>query len=248
MGITQKNKQKINGKFGKLLMNVCRKLREKPINIDDLEIFLKGFFPEGCIPEFSSISDIFKIITDHKLWDYWNYYPLDQLVEVFAADDEEIISWLESYKQDLNSYKETTKLIDYIAVKEQQPVRYDWHYYRKLKLNMKFTNHTLNYIDELWKEFAELCDLPPRVALLESICPGCVSIVWLIPSHLALKILSAAPHSDDFYHKHEITRVEFDGKCLYQEEKVPTLHWKNGVLLCKESINPFFTWSLARSI
>ena len=168
------------------------------------------------------------------MWDYWNYYPLDQLVEVFAADDEEIMSWLESYKQDLNSYKEATKLIDYIAVKEQpeQPARYDWHCYQKLKLNMKFTSHTLNYIDELWKEFAGLHDLPPHVALLESICEGCVSVVWLIPSHLAPKILSAAPHSDDFYHKHEITRVEFDGKCLYQEEKhqeVHTVHWKNSV-------------------
>ena len=217
MEITRKNKQKIYGKFAKLLMKVCRKLREMPINIDDLEIFLKGFFPEESIPEFSNISDIFKIITDHKLWNYWNYFPLKELVEVFAADDKEIMSWLESYKQDLNSYKETTKLIDYITVKEQQPARYDWHYYRKLKLNMKFTSHTLNYIDELWEEFAELCDLPPHVALLDSICEGCVSIVWLIPSHLAPQIRNTTPLTD-FYHKHEITRVELGGECIYQEE------------------------------
>ena len=244
MEIARKNRQNIDGKFGQLLIKVCQKLRKKSINIDDLEIFLKGIFPEGCIPEFSNITDVFKIITGHKLWDSWNYYPLKKLVEVFAADDEEIMSWLESYKQDLNSYKETTKLIDYIAVKEQQPARYDWHYYRKLKLHMpKFTNHTLKYIDELLEEFAELCDLPPRVVLVDRIYEGCVSIVWLIPSHLASKIFSAAPHSVNFFCKHEITKVEFDGECIYQEEEkhqeVPTLHWQNRILLHKESVSLF---------
>ena len=140
--------------------------------------------------------------------------------------------WIETYKQDLKSYKVTTKLIDYIAsvdsdsseeaLSEVQPSRDDQQYYQKLsfKLKMKITNQTLMYIDNLWKEFAELYGLPPYVAVLDCVRKGCISIVWLIPSYLAPKIHSAEPHSSDFYHKYEIIRVELDGKCIYQEEKV----------------------------
>ena len=49
-----------------------------------------------------------------------------------------------------------------------------------------------------------------------SFIEGCVSIVLLIPSHLAL---SATPLSADFYRKHEITRVELGEECIYQEEE-----------------------------
>ena len=237
VGAARKNKQKIDGKFAKLLMNVCRKLREKPIDIDDLEIFLKGLFPEGCIPKCSNISDIFKAISDNKLWDYWNYGPLEELVKGVAADDQEVASWIATYRRDLKSYKDATKLIHCIASADsvsivdespsgeeqvERPARYNQQYYKALsiKLKIKLTDHSLNYIDDLWNECADLYGLPPYVALLDCIHKGSVSIVWLIPSHLAPKILSAAPHRSDFYHKHEITRVELDGKCIYQEEEV----------------------------
>ena len=225
MGITRKNKQKIHGKFAKLLMNVCRKLREKPIDMDDLELFLKGLFPEGCIPKCSNISEIFKAISDNKLWDYWNYGPLEELLKGVAASDQEIASWITTYKQDLKSYKETTKLIDFAhsvsIIVDERPARYDQQYYKRLsfKLKMKFTDHSLSYIDDLWNECADLYGLPSYMALLDSLHKGCVSIVWLIPSHLAPQIFSVAPHNGVFYHKHEITRVEFDGKSLYQERK-----------------------------
>ena len=85
---------------------------------------------------------------------------------------------------------------------------------------MKFPDRPLIYIDDLWIECTEHFDLPPHVALFDGLRKGCISIVWLIPFHLAPKIFSAAPHSGYFYHKHEIIRVELDGKCIYQEEKV----------------------------
>ena len=210
-------------------MNVCKKLDVKTISIKNLQLFLTSYLHlEECILKSSSVHEMFEAVTRHKLWDYWNYYPLEKIVQEFAADDQEIALWIEKYKQDLKSYKLTTKLIHYIAavdsdsseeaLSEEQLTKY----YQKLsfKLKMKFTNQTLMYIDNLWNEFAELYGLPPYVALLDCVRKGCISIVWLIPSYLAPQIHSAAPHSDDFYHKHEIIRVELDGKCIYQEEKV----------------------------
>jgi len=86
-----------------------------------------------------------------------------------VGDDQELKSWIEAYKKDLTSYKATTKVVDYIAVvdsdpsgedssseeqvEEQEPAKYDRRYYRKLsiKLETKFTSHTLEYLDDLWK-------------------------------------------------------------------------------------------------
>ena len=53
-----------------------------------------------------------------KLWDFWNYLPLKKFVEKFAADDAEIPLLFEAYKQDLKTYKVTTRLIDCISIAE----------------------------------------------------------------------------------------------------------------------------------
>ena len=128
---------------------------------------------------------------------------------------------MEDYRQHLESYKVAERLIDHIDAfsltpEEDQAARYDQQYYKTF--SMRFNEPSLKYIDDLWNEFATLYSLPPHVALLDHVHNGCVSIVWLLPSHLASQILDATPLSaGDFYQKHNITRVEFDGTCVYQE-------------------------------
>ena len=228
-GIKQRNKKKIVGKFSKLLNKVRRKVKEKPIN-EDLRFLINAFFLKEYISKSSDVNETFDTVNHYKLWDYWNYEAVANIVEEFAADDPELPSMMEAYKQDLESYKVTEKLIDHIAAFSLTPeeeeelkhaARYDQQYYKTLsmKLQMRFTDHSLKYIDELWNEFAALYSLPPHVALLDHICKGCVSVVWHVPSHLAPQILDATPFSGDFYHKHDINRVEFDGTCIYQESQ-----------------------------
>ena len=116
VGIAQRNKQTIDAKFATLLIKICRKLEGRQINLKDLHTFLTSYFSPGhCIPHSADIHEIFEAISSNKLWDYWNYLPLKKIVEGFAADDEEIASWIEAYKQDLKSYKVTTKLFECIA-------------------------------------------------------------------------------------------------------------------------------------
>lgn len=219
-------------------MKSCKKFREKQINIKDFYWFLKNLFPPGdFIHKSSSIDDIFSVMSQNKLWDYWNYSLLQDIVQQFVGDDQEVMSWIETYKTDLLHYKATTKLVDYIdsdpsgddlsseegrtEEPEQQPLKYDRRHFHVLsfKREAKFTTHTLQYLDDLWKEFAELYNLSPLVTLLEHVHTG--SIVWLIKPHLADQILRKAPppHSVDFYCKHQITRVEFDEVCIYPNAK-----------------------------
>ena len=240
VAIARQSRQKIHSKFGVLLKDSCKKLREKQIDTKDFCRFLEGLFPPGdWIPESSSIDEIFKEISRNKLWDYWNYSPLQEIVQEFMGDDQEMEAKIETYKEHLASYKATTKLVDYIdsvdskpngidtpvedpeEEPEQQPAKYDRQYYRKLsiKLHTSFTNHTLKYLDDLWKEFANLYNLPPLATLLDCVCKNSVIIVWLIPTRLSLQIFRAAPCSVDFFHKYQITRVELDGVCIYPEAK-----------------------------
>ena len=198
-------------------------------------MFLGTFSPGKCIPHSGDIHEIFEALSRNKLWDSWNYLPIKKVVEEFAADDKELASLIEAYKQDLKSYKATTKLIDHIAAAESdstvdeseeeehdKPARYDKRFYRtlSLKLKTKFTDQTMEYIDKLWKEIADLYVLPRYVILLDSVRKGCVSIVWRIPCHIAPKILNAPPPSEEVYRKYEIMRVEYGGEGIYQEGKV----------------------------
>jgi len=154
-----------------------------------------------------------------------------------VSDDQELMEQIEAYKKDLASYKASTKLVHYIEAvnsshsgvdllleeeeQGQQPAKYDSRYYRKLSfiLETKFTSHTLEYLDDLWKEFSGLYNLPPLVTLLDCVLENSIAIIWLIPSCLDSQILKATPCSVDFYLKHHITRVEFDGVCIYQETR-----------------------------
>ena len=231
IGIGKINKQKIEVKFASLLTNVRKKLREKQINPEELSFLANSIFLREYIPKSSSVNEIFEAMNRHRLWDYWNYNLLEEFILHFATDDSEAKAMMESYRRDLVSYKVTEKIVDHIDSFNEttgqegqlkQLARYDQQCYHKLslKIKMNFTDHSLKYIDDLWNRFANLYSLPPHAALLDHIQKGCISIVWLIPPHLAPQIFYAAPPlRGDFYHKHEITRVKLNGKCIYDEEE-----------------------------
>ena len=216
MEIAQKNKQTIDAKFATLLTDICSKLQGKEIDMRQLQLYLKRSYPEECLLNFS---DVYEIFDYDKLWDYWNYLPLKKFVEKFAADDEEIASWIDAYKRDLKSYKVSTKLIG----PDEKHEKSGREYYQEISVKLGDTtvaDCSLEYIDDLWNEIVTIYDLPPDVAILHSIHKGCILIVWRIPSRIGPKILEAPPPSDEFYRKHGIIRMEYGGECIYQEEMV----------------------------
>ena len=163
--IAQKNKQTIDTKFATLLTNICSKLEGKKIDMRQLQLYLRASYPGECIPNFS---DIYEMFGYNKLWDYWNYLPLKKFVEKFVADDTEVTSLFEAYKQDLKSYKVSTKLIDRISVAESdyKPERKreksGREYYQEISVKLGETtvaDRSLEYIDDLWNEIVAIYDL-----------------------------------------------------------------------------------------
>ena len=146
--LARENDQKIRGKFAGLLINVCQKLQNGDINVEDLRLFVMAFCPQGnCIPKSSNVHEIFEEITRRGLWSYLHYYLLEQIVEKFGSCDQEMKTWITNYKNDLLGYKASMKIMDFISVVQSdssfddsdseeespvKPIKYDRRYFRKL--------------------------------------------------------------------------------------------------------------------
>ena len=235
--LDRQNYDKIKGKFAGLLTDACERLQKRKINMDGFRLFLVSLFSPGdCIPESSDLPQIFEVITRNGLWDYSHYSPLEQIVEKFAADDEDMKTRIKSYKNDLTGFKASTKILKFIPLvesessfddsdtEEPKQAKYDRRYYRKLsmKLRERITDHTLVYIESLWESFAD-CFLPPLTAMFECVHKGCIVVVWRIPSALVPQIHQQAPQASDFFKEHQITYVKVGDMIIYEEESSSSL-------------------------
>lgn len=206
----------------------------------DFCLFVANLFPPGdFLSNLDTVVDVFRAITNNKLWSYLNYNPLQEICKEFGKDDPMFKEWLNKYVLDLAGFKATTKIIDYIeehSNKEdaddselddperplsQYAARYDKRYYRKLtlKLKVKVTKESLEYIDEFWRSVADLFSLTSLPVLLDSIHEGCTEITWLIPTKAASQI-KLDKHSLALLEKFELIKVTLDGKIIYPVKKV----------------------------
>ena len=142
------NLVKIRGKFSMLLTSVCTNLRQKGISSEDFRLFVVALLPlSDCVPKSSDLSEIFEAITRNRLWDYWNYSPLQSIVEKFGGS--EMMSMIQEYRKDLSGFLAATKIGDYIpaiisldAEELEQPTSpwTDSRYYRQLSLKSHRTH------------------------------------------------------------------------------------------------------------
>lgn len=222
-------------KFAKLLLNVCRKfkalIQENHIDIKDLHSFLKILFPPGkCIPSSVVLNDMFDAVTENKLWDFWHYSPVQDIITEFGGNDEDLSTWISDYGEALSGYQVVTKIKAYIAATKSklplsddlsQPLlaKYDQEYFNKLmmKVDVKVTEKTLQYVDDLWKALANRFLLPSRTALLDSITEGCATITWLIPANTVTKFVERAHSNPNFFQKCKIVWAKVNGDYIYQE-------------------------------
>jgi len=253
--VTHQNKQNISAKYATLLTNVYNRLQQKHIDVRGFRLFVVAHFPPGdCIPHSGDLAEVFEAITRNRLWDYLNYQPLEGIVQHFGGDDDEMKDWLKEYKADLAGFKACTKIINYLSEVESdssfdesdseqptlpKPARYDPRYYRKLslKLKVKVTDQTLSYIDDIWKSVSEYLLLPPLSALLDHICKGSITVVWLIPTGLVPQSLKRIRQCSNFFQQNSIESVTLDDKCVYNEEastveQRQTIVVSNCVMIC----------------
>ena len=225
----RENKQAITAKFAIFQTKVCDKLCRNGVDNEQFRLFVTNQFPPGdCIPPSpASLTEIFKAITRHGLWNFLHYSPLMYIVQRFGANDPEMEGWVETYKKDLKAYSIVTTLQDYIDtdldVADPPPARRardDPRYYCSMEWKMSFVNHSLQYLTEVWQSFSCRYLMPdsPPTALLDHVRRGCFVVTWLIPSNLISSLIKRAQIDTEFFQKHHILRVTVQ-ECVYVEVK-----------------------------
>jgi len=221
------------------------------VDINDFSEFILLFF-EGDVGQklvtgtSQNISDIFKDITRHKLWDFMNYYSIEAILEEFGGGDGEVTQLLRDYKMELAGFKAATKIVDYINFTKPggdvadtdssltpNIARYDSTFCQKLsmKLDTRVEEKGLFYLDDLWKSVAAHFMLPSLPVLLESIREGCVEVTWLVPPSHTMQIQWNIDGALEFLQRNGIFRISINDDAVYDntsslENKVSTKECK----------------------
>ena len=224
----RENRQAITAKFAAFQTKVCNKLFKNGVNTKDFRLFVRNQFPPGdCIPRSpTSLTEVFEAITHHRLWDFFHYSPLVQIVQTFGANDPEMECWVQTYQKDLKSYQLVTTVEDYIDahfdVADLPPAscaKYDPRYYTPVEWKTEFMDHSLHYLTEVWKLFSSHYLVPdsPPTALLERVHRGCFSVTWLVPTGLIPQLVKRVQLDTEFFQKHRILKVTVGKECVYKE-------------------------------
>ena len=225
----RENRQAIMDKFADFQRKVCSKLVKNGVDAEEVRLFVTNQFPPGdCIPPPpANLTEMFKAITQHGLWDYFHYSPLVRITKAFAAGDHEMEGWVQTYKQDLKAHSLVTTVEDYIEadldIVDSPPTKrakYDPHYCTPVEWKMNFpVNHSLQYVTEVWELFSSHYLVPdsPPTALLDRVRRGCFLLTWRIPSGLIPLLIERAKLDTGFFQQYHILKVTVESKCIYEE-------------------------------
>ena len=184
-----------------------------------------------------SISEIFRALSKYKLWDYLNYYLLQSIIEHFVSDDNELTRMMKQYQQDLTGYTLTLKIptyLDSIYTHYECPIvtmsddensadelvpaqKHKLFKELSVKIDANITEHSLDYITNLWQSLANQFALPQVVMILHEIAEGCIGITWLIPANLVGYVARMAQKTSNMFAEKHILRVMLEEWCIYPE-------------------------------
>ena len=232
----------IQGKFSILVTKSRKKLQNRKIDVDDVQVFLVTMYssPDSkdgsdtvttVVESARSLAEIFRALSKHRLWDYLNYYLLQNIIEAFADDDKELNGMMEQYQHDLTGYILTLRIQTYLdATKhpiamsdsdnladEVVSLQQNHELFKKLtaKCEVNITNHTLSYVIDLWRSLAKQFALPQPAMILHDIAEGCIGITWLIPVNLVKYVTRMTRETANMFAEENVLRVTLGELCIY---------------------------------
>ena len=244
--IARHNIRKIKGKFSKLVTK-SRKSLQSRIDIKDAQTFLVTMYSSPnsgdgsdtvitVVKSAKSVDEIILALSENGLWDYLNYDLLQDIIEEFASDDDELNAMMEQYQRDLTGHVLTLQIQTYLeATDNNDPIatsdsensgdeiipallpqqKRKFFKQLSLKIEANVTDCTLGYIKGLWQSLANQFRLPRPAMILHSIAEGCICITWLIPSNLATHVTRMVQETSDMFAKQHILKVMLEEQCIY---------------------------------
>ena len=172
----------------------------------------------------STTPEVFDLITECHLCDYYNYHLLEEISDKYLNDNSDIMHSMSEYKNHLEGLKLQTKLSDHIKVMDHSieeqvhsdSCQYDRSSYSKLEVTLA-EEINLNFVDRIWKFIAKHYNLPSLPhALLDRIEAKNLMVTWRVPVLSGLQIQAQCTEgSEKFFQQHKITRVVLNDEPLY---------------------------------
>ena len=256
VAIARRNIRKIKGKFSMLVTKSGKRLQSR-INVKEFRIFLITMYSSPnsrdgsstittMIKSTETLDEMFVAFSEYGLWDYLNYDLLQEIIEEFASDDDELNNMMEQYQQDLTGHILTQKIATYLeAIHEEPPITTSdsetsgdeiipvlpQQKKRKLfkelsfKVETNVADQTLGYVKDLWRSLRKQFRLPRPAMILHRIAEGCICITWLIPANLVTHVMRMAQETANMFAKPHILRVMLQEHCIYpMETELETKH------------------------
>ena len=182
-----------------------------------------------------SINEIFRALSKYGLWDYLNYYLLQSIIEHFVSDDDELTAMMKQYQQDLTGYTLTLRIPTFLdsihyehsivtmnddenSTDELVPAqKHNLFKELSVKIDANITEHSLDYVTDLWQSLANQFALPRIAMILDKVAKGCIGITWLIPANLVEYVTRMAQKTSNMFAEKLILRVMLEEQCIYPE-------------------------------
>ena len=198
----------------------------------------------AVIKSTESLDEMFVAFSEYGLWDYLNYDLLQEIIEEFASDDDELNDMMEQYQRDLTGHVLTQKIQTYLDANKHPvatsdsdsspdenitslPPKQKHKLYKKLsaEVNVNITDHSVKYVYDLWRSLANQFRLPRPAMILHRIAEGCICITWLIPANLVTHVTRMAQETANMFAKQHILKVMLEEHCIYpMETELQTKH------------------------
>ena len=151
-----------------------------------------------------------------KYWNFLNFDLLEYVVSKYGT--EELKHKMNTYAKDLESFRKSTRLCDFLEcwpVKGKAPPETTLRKF-VAKMNHDWEKCTLEDLDSLEGAITRKFFLPKFAFHLENIKKGCIAITWLIPAPYVKTLQEAIENtSHDFFMKQAIESVTVDGQQCY---------------------------------
>ena len=149
-------------------------------------------------------------------WDFLNFDLLEHIINKFGSAG--LKHKMKSYKRDLQSFRRSTRLCDFIdcwPVIGQTPPEMELREF-VAKVGHQWKNCTLEHLETLKGVITHKFFLPKFTLRLREIMEGSITITWLIPVPFVKSLQEDVQHtSSEFFTEQNIEAVIIDGRECY---------------------------------
>ena len=215
-----------------LKKGALEKLKKDGVSVEDLcdkvtslnclrnDTSIKLFVEEEieCLSKSSSVVVVFYHLNTY--WSYLSYHLLEHVICQYSLED--LRQRMEEFKAEVDLFKEETPL----GIFAEAEIKLDSKIpdgFRKLDSKHEFSkDSSLKEVEKARVELNNEYRFEDCALRLHDVLPGCIKIVWLIPTSVSQHVLQVTSTLErGKFRTIMLVKLEFQGECIYEDDLTP---------------------------